>query len=301
LIGKEAAFDHLRPTTTAEMLDRAYAVAVRFAPVLLIASFCVAAEHLLAVFFNTRNADGSLSSSAVAAILGMVLVGEFTAAGALLAVFQGLIFPLRPLSPRAIARTAFRKLPGYLLTHLLYVFALVLAATISWGFFSSQRISPPAIGITAGIVTGVLGLYVAIRLSLAPIACLIEDSSPLRAFGRSWALTATRPRTHEYQPDRPPLRWLAIMLLPALVLIVAIAGFSAYSYFILQTPITAPTASTGTLKDLLWFTATWLGSPLYWAGLMALYVEYRMRHEALDFYLRIRELRQKSGMSEVLA
>jgi len=54
------------------------------------------------------------------------------------------------------------------------------------------------------------------------------------------------------------------------------------------------------LLDLLAFAATWFAMPLYWAGTMALYVEYRMRREALDFYLRIRELTrpEKESLSD---
>ncbi len=81
-------------------------------------------------------------------------------------------------------------------------------------------------------------------------------------------------------------------------MIALFATISLYSY---RVHLLSGTPATERLMDLLWFTSTLLATPLYWAGLMAFYVEYRMRHEALDYYLRIRELRRKDGDAETVA
>lgn len=301
MTGKNRPFAHLRPTTPPEMLDRAYAVAVRFAPVMLLASILFAAEHLVSITAGRGTDDTPTTPAFVAGLLAVVFIGEFAAAAAQLALFQGIIFPRRPLSGRALARTSLRKLPGYLLTHLLYVFTVALVATITWGLFASrQGPDPLMVSIGASFVTGLTGLYFAIRFSLAPIACLIEDSNPFKAFGRSWSLTTIRPRTHEYPTDRPLLRWLCVAMLPAAVITLTATVFAAYSYFYLEMSITASAPETAVAKELFWFTTTFLATPFYWAGLMGLYVEYRMRHEALDFYLRIRELRQEESPGRTL-
>lgn len=291
---KFGPFTHLRPTTMPEMLDRAYSVAIRFGLLLWFGSFIHASSHLAAIVLNQFPGARVDSRYGVAAVfLGHNLISYLMSAIAFLAIFQGLTFPMRSLSMKALFRTALKKLPGFVLADLLYLVIIFTTTIVAWGFISAARL-PGAGSMLAvvAVVATVFALWMAIRLCLAPLVCLIEDSNPITAFGRSWQLTSTRTRTGTGRRDRPPVLWLAIMALPMLIAATCFGLVALYGYDQLgvRFPITdwrrAPVTN---LLDLGAFLAIWVAAPLYWTGLMAFYVEYRMRHEALDFHLRIRE------------
>ena len=288
-----APFSHLRPTTTPEMLDRCYYAALRFAPLLWLSGLIYASDHMTSFIIDQFPGIESQNKFVVMGMLALALIGDLAAAIALLAIFQGLIFPLRPLSPKALMRTGLRKLPGYFLSHLLYMIIVITMGIISIGFFRGQAPAEESNArLISGIVTGLAGLWIAIRLCLAPISCLIEDGNPFSSLRRSWQLTAHRRNQNAHITDFPAVRWISIAILPVLVTLTIAAALGTYGYFQLgiRWPVSWQKPPASRLLDLLAFVATWLAMPLYWAGTMALYVEYRMRREALDFYLRIREL-----------
>lgn len=299
----KSPFSHLRPTTAPEMLDRSFYAALRFAPVLWLGGLVYASDHLTSIIIDQFPGIDPHNKFVVIGMLALALVGDFAAAIALLAMFQGLIFPLRPLSPKALLRTGLRKLPAYFLSHLLYMIVVITMGIISLGFFRGQ--APAAENnarLISGIATGLAGLWIAIRLCLAPITCLIEDGNPFSSLRRSWQLTAHRRIQNERFADYPAVRWATIAILPVIVTLTIAAALGAYGYFQLgvRWPVSWQKPPASRLLDLLAFAATWLAMPLYWAGTMSLYVEYRMRREALDFYLRIRELTrpEKEGLSD---
>lgn len=298
----DAAFHHLRPSTTAEMLDRAYAVTVRIAPLLWGAAFIsAAASFLLSLGMDHIERADSRNPYMVAGILPLVLVAEYALAVALLALFQGLIFPLRPLSAKALARTSLRKVPGFFLTNLLYLFLVIVLGVVAYAVYTFDEIPGNLyVRATTGLLIALFGIGIAIRLCLAPIICLIEDASPFPAFSRSWHLTSKRVRTSHRRADRPVFRWFAVAALPTALLLALAATFAAYAYLRLgiRAPIDWDNYSVSMLINVLEFACGCVAAPLYWSGLMALYVEYRMRHEALDFYLRLRDLRSKNGDSQ---
>jgi hypothetical protein len=292
-VNQESPFAHLRPTTTPEMLDRAYTVATRLWPLLWGAGFIAGADHLLAAAMLQWGTPNTGDPLRVTTMLLIALAGDFAAAVALLAVFQGLIFPRRPVSPRAIFRTALRKFPGYFLTHLAWVILVAFCGIFAGRLLlTSVRAGIYNVNMVLAIVVALAALVFAVRLCLAPIACLIENGSPVGSFKRSWHLTAAWPAGLRFRKDRPAARLVASMAVPAIaVMVVAGAGLS-FGIFGLGIPLpyAAPTRATSTMMELTGFFATGIAMPLIWAGLMALYVEYRMRREALDFYLRLREL-----------
>lgn len=291
---KSAPFTHLRPTTMPEMLDRAYSVATRFGLLLWFGSFIHASSHLAAIVLNQFPGARVDSPYGVAAVfLGHNLLSYLVSGIVFLAIFQGLTFPLRSLSMKALFRTALKKLPGFVLADLLYLVIIFTTAIVAWGFVTAARHPGAGPGlVVVAVIATIFALWMAIRLCLAPLVCLVEDGNPITAFGRSWQLTSTRIQAGTGRRDRPPLRWLAIMTLPMLIAATCFALVALYGYDQLgvRFPITdwrrAPVTN---LLDLGAFLAIWIAAPLYWTGLMAFYVEYRMRHEALDFYLRIRE------------
>lgn len=298
---KDRSFNHLRPSTTSEMLDRVYNVATRSALILWGAGFVYAADHLLPLAFQQFPKADTSNPYVVVGMLLLALVGDYAAALALLALFQGLIFPLRLLSPKALFRTAFRKLPGFFLTHLLYLFTLIILGTVVYGIFTStDGLGGPYGRAAAGSVVAIISVWISIRLCLAPVVCLIEDTNPFFAFARSRILTSKRVATSHRRADYPILRWLSAAALPLAVLAALGACFAAYGYQFLglRQQVIWKSTTVSSLLDVFAFAASWLAMPLYWAGLMAFYVEYRMRHEALDFYLRLRELRRKNGDDE---
>lgn len=290
---RESPFAHLRPTTVPEMLDRAYCVAARFWPYLWGGGIVYGADHLLKIFLSTTEVLPSGDPWRVAATLGMALLGDFAAAVALLAAFQGLIFPLRPVAARAIFRTALRKFPGYFLSHLAYVITVAFCGLMAWQFMRTGLgdESDRTILLLAGVLAGITPVL-AFRLCLAPIACLIEDGTPLASFRRSWQLTAAWPRGVRLRKDRPLVRLLITLALPVvLALLIFVAGLALGYYGLnLPLPVRGKPAGASLLLDGIAFVATAAALPLLWVGLMSIYIEYRMRLEALDFYLRLREL-----------
>jgi len=302
----ESPFAHLRPTTTPEMLDRAYTVVVRFWPVLLGGAALYGSDHLLPLIAPLLRLGSGSDPWRVGVTLSLALLGDFAAAIALLAVFQGLIFPLRPISPKAILRTALRKFPGYFLSHLAYVIIVAFGALTAWAFLQAWYFKGQSGGqLSAGIATAAATFYCGIRFSLAAIACLIEDGTPFSSFRRSWQLTMAWPRRASFrQKERPVLRWVATVLLPvAIGVCVVMIGYGIGVFWMGVSPPGSAAAaraaavappgvvpSTTVMMEAIAFCGVCLALPFYWAGLMAIYVEYRMRREALDFYLRIREL-----------
>jgi hypothetical protein len=275
------------------MLDRAYAVATRFWPFLWGAGLLAGADHLFAVAMMRWETLDSGDPLRVAAMLLIALVGDFAAAVALLGMFQGLIFPLRPVSPRAIFRTALRKFPGYFLTHLAWVILVAFCGIMAWRLvLTSIKAGVYGGDMVVAVFMAILALVLAVRLCLAPIACLIEDGTPLGSFKRSWHLTSAWPGGVRLRKDRPAMRLAAIAALPAVAAIAVLAvglGVGVYG-FGLGWPGGKGSTATSIMMELIGFFANAIAMPLIWAGLMALYVEYRMRLEALDFYLRLREL-----------
>lgn len=295
MMDRESPFAHLRPTTAPEMLDRAYGVAAKFWPYMWGAGLIYAADHLLNIFLAQSGPASGSNPWRVAATLGMALLGDFAAAIALLAVFQGLIFPLRPVSSKAIFRTALRKFPGYFLSHLAYIVTVAFCGIMAWqlGRTGLQDESDKSMLLLAAALA-VLAPVLLFRLCLAPIACLIEDGTPLASFRRSWQLTAAWPRGVMLRKDRPLTRLLLTAALPVVLALLLFAIGLAFGYYGLNLPLpsreTRSSSSASMLMECLAFIATAAALPLMWAGLMAIYVEYRMRLEALDFYLRLREL-----------
>lgn len=300
MIDRESPFAHLRPTTAPEMLDRAYGVAAKFWPYLWGAGLVYGADHLLNIALAQPGSASGSDPWRVGSTLAMALIGDFAAAVALLAVFQGLIFPLRPVSPKAIFRTALRKFPGYFLSHLAYVVTVAFCGIMAWqlGRTALQEDGDKSILLLAGVLA-VMAPVLLFRLCLAPIACLIEDGTPLASFRRSWQLTAAWPRGVMLRKDRPLVRLLLTAALPVMLAMLLFAVGLAFGYYGLH--LSLPTrerrggSGASVLMECLAFIATAAALPLLWAGLMALYVEYRMRLEALDFYLRLRELSRDSG------
>ncbi len=293
---KQNPFAHLRPSTVPEMLDRALVAAMRFGPLLWFTSFIFAADHLLPLFVG-HLPEGEATTPAIAAtILGLMLLGEYSSAVAYLALFQGMLFPLRPLSPKALLRTGLRKLAGYFIAHLLYLTAVAMVIMTAYGFFTARNgIGGAGMHWVSGGVAALFGLWLMVRLCLAPIASLIEDCNPMKAFARSWHLTSTRSGSGVSKPDIPPLRWLAISALPLMLSAALAAAVSAYAYWALgvRWPVDWNSEPVAWALNLFLFLVMLISGPLYWAGIMSLYVEYRMRHEALDFYLRLRERRRE--------
>lgn len=275
------------------MLDRAYMVAVRFWPFLWGGGLVAGADHLLAVVLLVLpNVDWD-STQRVGATLGLALAADFAAACALLGVFQGLIFPTRPVSAKAILRTALRKFAGYFLTHLLYVIAVAFFGLLGLRLMRAGMYTDAALGnalVGGGLV--VLAAVLAVRLCLASIACLIEDGNPVGALRRSWHLTGAWPRGFREAKSRPLGRILSVLALPLLaagLVLVAGLGLGVYGFGV-PWPGMENSRETSIMMELIAFGAVAVAMPLVWAGLMAVYVEYRMRTEALDFYLRLREL-----------
>lgn len=275
------------------MLDRAYVVAVRFWPFVWGGGFVAGADHLLAVILLTWPTLDLTSTQRVGATLGLALAADFAAACALLGVFQGLIFPTRPVSARAIFRTALRKFAGYFLTHLLYViavafFGLLGLRLVRAGMYTAAPLENALVGV--GLIG--LGGVLAVRLCLASIACLIEDGNPVGALRRSWHLTGAWPRGFRQTKSRPLVRIFSVLGLPALAagfVLVSGMGLGVYGFGV-PWPGVENSRETSIMMELIAFGSVALAMPLVWAGLMAVYVEYRMRTEALDFYLRLREL-----------
>jgi len=299
MMWKEKPFAHLRPTTIPETIDRSLDVTFRFAPLLFLASLIYSSDYLVSIAPYYIRGFHTSTPAIAASLLLLMLFREFAAAMSFLAVFQGILFPLRPLSAKALVRTAIRKLPAYFFTQILYMIAVVFFAIISWGFLTSQS---PAISHTIqsafALGTLLIGLWVTIRLSLAPVVCLIEETSPWQAFKRSHYLTSTFKTAPGEQRDSPVTRYILITLFPLSIVAVLAVGFIIYSAAIgMSWPVELDAPQVKLMLGYFGFIASFAALPFYRSGLMALYIEYRMRHEALDFYLRLRERRREDSGS----
>lgn len=293
----DSPFSHLRPSTIPESLDRGLAVLFRFAPFLFLASFVAGSDYLLSLILNHVQGVDLEHPGLAAAMLLLMLLGDFASALSLLIMFQGLLFPLRPLSAKALLRTALRKLPVYFFTQFLYLTAVVFCLLIAYGSFTARvGISHEMLRSGVGILAMMLACWIAIRLSLAPVVSLIEETWPIAAFIRSMQLTASLPSVDGQRRDSPVVRWFALVLLPAsiTVLLFAVTLYVAYLSPRVTLPLRWDNPAVIDLKNIFAFLAAFLALPFFRAGLMTLYIEYRMRHEALDFYLRLRERRRDS-------
>ena len=162
--------------------------------------------------------------------------------------------------------------------------AVLLSGLILWALAQTSGIAAALLVILVVAVAGLLGLWVYVKLLLAPVALILEDVGPTRALQRSWLLVTGA--------------WWRILGIHLLAVIIAaiVSSVVAAPFSLIASVVSFGTASGSGIADPFTFVqslvsafATLVSETIvlpFTAGVVALlYIDRRIRREALDIEL----------------
>lgn len=285
---------HLRPTATLEMMDNVFAVfATRkklfFGLGLLSQLPIVSVLIAFPLLAGGAEVDWAATSFRSWVLVAMV-VQMWPIAALIAAAFQTMLFPGRPLQFASLLRASFAQLPHLIVTRIFARLLLVLLAGV--GMMSLVQSQSGGAGqvimLGLGIWSMLAIVYFSIVWALIGPVVMIERRSMFRALARSMELMRLKFGAGIFG-DTPIRRLLIVGLFPFTVFCLGrliIAGVSLLvtgDFSLFSTSGLAVIATEATV-DLL------LGSvylPWFTIALVAIYVECRMRREALDMQVRL--------------
>jgi len=287
---------HLRPLTTPELLDRAFAILARRLPIFILCSLLTCAWPFLncwLVLYPERLSPGLQTG----ALLTLFLIGELATAIALASAFQTWLYPQRLLDNEPLAKAAFNRLLPFVVTRLVIsIVAVTLFLSVPGWFLSREgAVGAARIGYAAGAAASVVfGLALLLHWSLSPMIVLVERKGVFTGLNRSFELMRSG-ATGPLEVPPPIRRLLAIVPLIVLVAVTTVAISFGATYWRGDGAILEAVRQwewTPTLKftSLLGEATTWLFVyPVLWPFIAVLYVDCRMRREGMDFQMRLLE------------
>jgi hypothetical protein len=282
---------HIRPCTPVEMLDRAFWVFC-LRPRLFVACACAAAlPGLFGLFAADRSGETALPPAALgAAYFLLYLVSELADACATAGAFQMSLHPERPLLISALVRSAFARLPLYILTRLMLFlpiiwFGMAMPLTL---WISGKRTSETwfaAMLAAAGVLLAIRLFY---HWVLAPSVVLIEKRGLFAALMRSMVLMRW-PYRSPIRGDGSALR-LAMIALPVATAMTALTGLGLAVGLHFDGPEFLHGWPRSNGRPLFVASAALgMATAIWWPSVAVLYMENLMRREALDVHVRLLE------------
>lgn len=285
-------FAHLRPTSAPEMLDRLFALLVRFLPWFIATGLLSSILNIYEHFTGAMDLNQPVNA---ALLLASLLVSVYLQNFVTLILFQGYITPQRPLALRSLAWVALKRVPVVAILALLSVAItmMLIVLPVRTGEWLLP-LMPRAGAIAAAVAVAIVLTFTALHYWLIMVVAVVENRNPWHCLTRSVELMRSFRCPEPRLIDRPLVR-LLLLLLPVLV-VAAVVAAAAYWHgvFRLQLPHLLDLENPAVYRWYnIWMTILlFFVAPMINAGAVLLYVESRMRREAMDFYLRIRHLRQ---------
>ncbi len=235
---------------------------------------------------------GTLSATGVQSVVSWVL--GVLATGLLTVVMGQAVLGRRVTAEQAWRRTSARLWPllGLTLLVSLVVGAIagggvLLAVLLGWGLWQSSPEAGVLVGVVVGLAALVAGLWVNIRLLLAPVALMLESAGITTSMRRSWALVQGA--------------WWRTFGIYALgsILAAVVSSVLAIPFTVVGSLATLGSIESGNLPigyTLAVSLATLVSSTIvlpFTSGVVSLlYIDRRIRREALDI-----ELARAAGVS----
>lgn len=269
---------HLRPTTPLELLDRIFSVVAR-KPFVFAGLACLYAAPLLllglvAVALKLDDARASQ------VLLLALLLQQWPAAAVVVAAFQSAVFPHKKLSLLLALRASLERLPYFILTRALALIVIISLASVPSALNMAEigwYATPVAIWALFAAV------YLLILWALLPIVVMVERRAFVRAMARSAELMRGVFKPGWIVGDTAFRRLVLMAAVPfALVICLEVVPecWSLASDRNLDTRFALLTLVLSFVVDLVFAMYAYV-------GLTLLYMECRMRREALDLQVRL--------------
>lgn len=286
------ALAHIRPTTAMEMVDRVFEIMRRHLPFMMGLGALYALPTLLVgtwVILRDGNADDALTR---VALVGAVVAKQLPLAALAIAAFQAALFPGRILLPAPAFRSAFALLPQFMVIVLLIVLMLMGFAVVLPAMLSRTAGAGSPLGLILAPMSMAMGLFVTLAYSLAPIVVLVEKRWFFAALGRSAELTRLVFRRGLVDGDSPFRRVALVALFP---LAATLAAEGLARMLVVAASTRAPSVAAGTITGdmfslLIACAVSVVTAPALMCGLALVYIECRVRLEALDLQVRLVEI-----------
>lgn len=282
---------HLRPTTSIELLDRAFEILrmrpALFAVLAIIASSRDAATYIVFALHGPMAEGQAYAFYILFSLTLLFIVSQWAIAAIIASAFQLLLFPTRPLAFRTAMRGAAERLLPLILTRMLAWLVL-----LGLGFAIPQMLIAQnnAGGIGAFLSLWSLGaaVFFGLQWALVSVVVMIEKRAFVRAMLRSMELMRLKWR-RGFFGDGALRRLLLILLFPGVLLAAGQAASQLVSraitgQWMLKFPEnTAVILTNGAIS----FVVSAIVTPWLYAALVLLYAECRMKREALDIQVRM--------------
>lgn len=264
----------LRPLSTGEILDVSFGLYRRlFTPLVLIQVICSSLPFAIALYAAALGPGseavtltfvsyvlsfvlGALASGATAIVISENYLGHELGAG------EG----LRRALPRFASLVGVSLLVALVVGATMLPFAIAVGASVA-----GTAVDQPGLALALGLIALASLLLPIVTFSgfaVATPSLVIEQlGSPIRAMGRSWALTKGR-----------RLRIVALLFVFFVILAVPFIGFTIVSELAVGTETAAGRVLTSVLASVLSFV---LG-PILYCILTLTYYDLRVRKEAFD-------------------
>jgi hypothetical protein len=282
---------HLRPWTPGELADRAFYLLAHRPWMLLSCSLLFGlSEIVLGVWLLAMHR----SPPRVREVYVLLwLVGNWGQAAGQLAAFQTLLFPLRPLKPKPLLKTALIRLPSFVLTRLTILIILMmffwLVPNWSAGHYRTHGVLLCASLTFAAVAAG---LFLFFRWSLSTMVVLVENRFLVGAMSRSNRLMKPASEQGRPSPARMGRWWLAAVLPAGVIALACIITCMAVGIAFHPVPFSTTghiTVSWVAIREISQGVACFLAAPIYWSGIALLYSQCRMRREAMDVMIRLQQ------------
>jgi hypothetical protein len=283
-----------------ELLDRAFALAIRLFPLFFILALFSAQADLVLAAIRHFSRNPRLLHLQVPIYLPLTILGHLAYAIAVAYAFQSLLFPARPVCLRAIFEAAVPRLLIFFLTREVLGTIVQVLIFQAPGTLMALRSTPSTHWLHATLAAAcvLIGIRLAISWALVPLVVMVERKGFLRAALRSAELV-------NYRPDSEPWSrriwvWTLLLALPAVLAGAStVAGMECWAWFTGRPTITLAEwfdinrTSAFVARGVLFFALSFC----VWPVLTVLYVECRNRRDGLDFQVRLIENRKADNDS----
>jgi hypothetical protein len=292
---------HLRPTTPMEMIDRVFLVIGTrpklFAALALMFALPPLLLQLFQAFIPPKSGDSPDSIVLFATVAASLLI-QWANAAVIAAAFQTLLFPARPLAAKAALRGALDRLFYLILTRFLVVSALiVLGLLLPQQLLSGNGGEPGFISVAIAAWSVGAAVYFGFGWALVPMVVMIERKSFVKAMLRSMDLMRLKFRKAVVFGDSALRRLLLVLIVPAAIYLfgqILVQGISLLATGQILFMWSAKVIQSSPAHRLVYlfdagvsFAVSFFALPWLYSGLVMLYAECRMRHEALDIQVRL--------------
>jgi hypothetical protein len=278
-------FQHLRPCSPPEILNRAFQLVINHFPLFgLLALLAAIPSFIQPLFppFVTENPDGTphIHPGRILLLIAINLVALIPSTALVAGLFLVQLRPQRALSAIAILKYSLSRWPQVVLAQILLGLMLGLLLPLTAGLQETG-----GLGSFLGTLINLVALYWAIRLILAWPILIIEGRNILQSLRRSLYLTKVPWKTRA--PENTELDWIAKPLFSRSLLLMCVPLLCLFAVSQALTMLVIAGQGSNLIQATLGLLTTLLFTLLLASGTVALYTDCLVRVEAWDLENRI--------------